>query len=104
MADCWPRRGLSGALKLVELDVNVMGLRLDYVITATGEKRSDIIGRLEAGEAGEVMLTVLPIAKEVSASFVTIENMRLRKTEDRFPPVVPLEDALARTFRAMGML
>jgi hypothetical protein len=76
------RPGLAIAAELVlvrDPGTEAVGLRLDYV--AAGERRSEVVGRLQPGPAEDWVLTVLPAAAAVERDYagVTVSGVTLTK-------------------------
>ena len=54
-------------------------LRLDYVETATGKSGSVVVGQLERGESGILLLTILPGATKHKAEYKSVERVPLKE-------------------------
>jgi hypothetical protein len=63
----------------------VVDLRLDFVIGATGERRSELVGRLERGESGGLRITILPAATKVTAEYQPVEGLPLQEVKGKKP-------------------
>jgi hypothetical protein len=70
-------------LKCVEEEkAQSVGLRSDYVIAATGEKRSEIIGRIENDPASNLTVTILAAARKTDADYPQEMRIGLKRIGD----------------------
>ncbi len=58
---------------------NSIGLRLDFVTAATGEKHSQIIGKLESTDSSKLNLTILPAARQSDNDYPAQTTVSLTK-------------------------
>jgi hypothetical protein len=56
-------------------------LRLDYVETATGKSGSVVVGQLERGDSGILLLTILPAATKHKAEYQSVERVGLSEVK-----------------------
>ncbi len=69
---------ISADLKVIdEPKSGLIDLRADYVITATGEHHSDVIGTLDRGPDRTLLLSVLPAAEKMDGDYVKVSQISL---------------------------
>jgi hypothetical protein len=70
---------ISADMKLIdESKDGTVALRADFK-KQTGEKGSEIIGRLERGPDGIIFMTVLPVAERIDGDYVAARHIELRQ-------------------------
>lgn len=75
-----PGATIAADLKLVEeLETGTVALRLDYVTTATGQRGSAVIGRVEETEPGGLAVAILPAASQLESDYPSAMRIPLQQ-------------------------